>query len=51
MGRLLENVAKGKTAGDIGVTTDMLMLAPAGLLNAYRDITNAAMTGGYIPDS
>ncbi len=44
-------MAKGKAAGDSGVTTDMLRLAPAGLLESYREIANAALAGGCIPDS
>ena len=46
-----KNVAKGKAAGDSGVTTDMLRLAPAGLFESYRDIANATLAGGCIPDS
>ena len=46
-----KNVAKGKAAGDSGVTTDMLRFAPFGLLGFYRDITNAALAGGCVPDS
>ena len=46
-----KNVAKGKAAGDSRATTDMLRLAPPGLLGSYRDIANAALAGGCIPDS
>ena len=46
-----KSVAKGKAAGDSGVTTDMLRLAPAGLLASYLEIANAALAGGSIPDS
>ena len=46
-----KHVAKGKAAGDSGVTADMLRLAPPGLLGFYRDIANAALAGGCIPDS
>ena len=42
--------AKGKATGDSGVTTDMLRLAPAGLLGSYLDIANATLSGGCIPD-
>ena len=44
-------VAKGKAAGDTGVTTDMLRLATDGLLKSYLDIANAALAGGCVPDS
>ena len=46
-----EKVAKGKAAGDSGATADMPRLAPVGLLDSYRDIANAALTGGCAPDS
>ena len=46
-----KNVAKRKAAGDNGVTADMLRLVPPGLLDSYRDIANAALAGGCIPDS
>ena len=38
-----KNVAKGKSPGDSGVTTDMLRLAPGDVLESYRDIANAAL--------
>ena len=33
------------------MTTDMLRLAPEGLLESYREIANATLAGGCVPDS
>ena len=44
-------VAKGKAVGGSGVTTNMFRLAPAGLLESYREIVNAALSGGCMPGS
>ena len=44
-------VTKGTAAGDSGVAPGMSRLTPAGLLESYMDIANAALTGGCIPDS
>ena len=46
-----KHVTKGKVARDSGITTDMMRLAPPGLLGSYRDIANAALARGCIPDS
>ena len=54
-------VSKGSAVGDSGVTTGMHRLAPACLLESYRDIANATrgrgrvrvgllVTGGHVPD-
>ena len=46
-----KNVAKGKAPSDSGVTTDMLRLAHDDVLESYRDIANATLQGGCIPDT
>ena len=46
-----KDVGKGKAADDSGVTIDMLRLHPGGVLESYRDIANATLQGGCIPDS
>ncbi len=46
-----KDVAKAKAPGDSGVTTDMLRLAPADVLESYREIANEALNGGCVPDS
>ena len=47
----MEHRREGKAAGDSSVTADMLRLALEGVLEAYRDIANAALQGGCAPDS
>ena len=48
---LEERHEREEAAGGSGVTTDMLGLAPPGLLGSYRDIANAALAVGCVPGS
>ena len=45
------DVAKDKSPGESGVTTDMLRLAQKDVLELHRDIANAALQGDCVPDS